>query len=274
MRERPPVRAFRAKRSLGQNFLTDASVLDRIIEAAGAGNGDTVLEIGPGKGALTERLLATGARVVAVELDERLRKDLRVLEANHPHLEVVWADVMDTSWSSLGLPEGAMLVANIPYYLTSLLILRALGADDGGDIGTPFRRLVLMVQEEVADRLLAEPGSRQWGALSVAVRQRAEVRLVCKVPRRAFKPVPGVDSAVVCTDVRAQWAVPPVSPSRFRRVVRAIFAQRRKTLRNALKSAGWSSEVLVEACAGLDPLVRGETLDLAGLVRLADALPD
>lgn len=274
MSGRPPVPGFRAKRSLGQNFLQDASVLDRILEAAAPEPGDTVLEVGPGKGALTERLLASGARVVAVELDERLRTGLRILEANHPNLEVVWGDVMERSWDSLGLRPGAMLVANIPYYLTSPLILRALGADDAGDSATPFRRLVLMVQEEVADRLLAEPGTRQWGALTVAVRQRSDVRLVCKVPRSAFRPVPGVDSAVVCLDLRAQWAVPPASPVRFRRVVRAIFAQRRKTLRNALRAAGWSAETLSVACSDLDPLLRGETLDLPALVRLADALPD
>ncbi|MEB3300073.1 MAG: 16S rRNA (adenine(1518)-N(6)/adenine(1519)-N(6))-dimethyltransferase RsmA [Candidatus Sericytochromatia bacterium] len=274
MKSRPPVPLLRAKRSLGQNFLQDASVLDRILEAAAPGPGDTVLEIGPGKGALTERLLATGARVVAVELDERLRPLLRVLEANHANLRVVWGDIMELSWAELGVSEGALLVANIPYYLTSPLLLRTLGAEDANDAVGPFRRLVLMVQEEVADRLLAQPGTKAWGALTVAVRQRADVARICRVSRGAFRPVPGVDSAVVRLDPLPAWRVPAERPARFRRVVRAVFAQRRKTLRNALRAGGWSVDAVEAACAELDPLVRGETLDLSQLVKVADALPD
>lgn len=255
---------IRPQHKLGQNFLTDTRVLDAIVEASGAGPDDLVLEIGPGLGTLTQRLASAAGRVLAIELDRNLVRILEktVIEA-HPNVEVVQGDAARIDLHELlteRLEPGARakVAANLPYYITTPLVMRLLEEE------LPLDTIVVMVQREVADRMISPPGSKEYGALSVAVQYYTEPRIVAKVSKGAFLPPPEVDSAVVCMQLRE---TPPVPAPRkeFFRVVKAAFGQRRKTLMNALASGlGLEKSVVDEALqsAGIDAKRRGETLSL------------
>lgn len=270
---------FRAKKRLGQNFLTDRRVLDAIVEAAALGPEDRVLEIGPGQGVLTRELASRAGSVVAVELDRDLMPLLDPLEREFTNLRIVWADFLKVSWDELGLPEtGTKVVANIPYYITTPILLKLLHEEELNR--KPFAEqsdrvsdILLMVQAEVADRLAARPGTKDYGAITVLVQYAATVESVVEVPRRAFKPAPNVDSQVIRISPRQAPAVTVRSPKVFFRVVRAAFNQRRKTLLNAL-SAAFEKDRLreAEAATGLSLARRGETLTLDEFAALADAL--
>lgn len=270
---------FRAKKRLGQNFLSDRRILEAIVDAADLSPEDRVLEIGPGQGVLTRELASRSGRVVAVELDRDLQPILAPLEAEFPDLTVIWADFLKLSWQDLGLPEtGTKVVANIPYYITTPILLKLLHEEE---LTTkPFAELtgrvsdiLLMMQAEVADRLCATPGTKDYGAISVLVQYAAEVSTVVKVPRTAFKPAPQVDSKVIRLRPRATPVVDVADPRVFFRVVRAAFNQRRKTLLNAL-SMSFDKDRLIAAAAATDLSLtrRGETLSLAEFARLANAL--
>ncbi|MDA8354199.1 MAG: 16S rRNA (adenine(1518)-N(6)/adenine(1519)-N(6))-dimethyltransferase RsmA [Firmicutes bacterium] len=266
------------KKSLGQNFLTDRQVLDRMIEAAGMGGDTGVLEIGPGIGALTERLAQEAKKVVAVELDQRLLPLLNQLFADRPHVGIHHGDAMEIDFHRLIREQLAgcspiHVVANLPYYVTSPILMRLLEEQ------LPLDRIVIMIQKEVAERMMAEPGSKAYGALTVAVRYYTTTQWVTRVPAHVFVPRPRVDSAVVRLDVRPRPAVSVRNESLFFAVVRAAFGQRRKTLSNALshglftgkqkgKIIGWLEE------AGIDPQRRGETLSLEEFARLANRLDE
>lgn len=271
---------FRAKKRLGQNFLVDPRIPAAIAEAAELSEVDRVLEIGPGQGALTRELAKEAGQVVAVEIDQRLVPILDHLQGELPNLRVVWGDFMQTSWQDLGLEEaGLKVVANIPYYITTPILLKLLHADELSrrplaEIKQHPDRIILMIQKEVADRLLASPGSKDYGSLTVVAQYAADISPVIKVPRTAFAPRPQVDSMVVMLKPRQ---VPPVdvqNPSLFFRVVRGSFGQRRKTLLNALKGAGFEGPVLQAAFerARVDPIRRGETLSLEEFATLAQAI--
>lgn len=272
--------AFRARKRWGQHFLIDPGVPAAIAEAAELTPADRVLEIGPGGGALTRELAARAGSVVAVELDKRLAPELAALEAEFPQLRVVWADFLATSFPELGVEEaGCKVIANIPYYITTPILLKLLHADEleRGPFAalTPRpARILLMVQEEVAARLLAEPGTKAYGSVTVLVRYAATVRRVLKVPRTAFRPKPQVDSAVIMLEPRLQAPVEVGDARLFSRVVRAAFNQRRKMLGNALKAAAFDPEALQRAFAavGIDPQRRGETLSLEEFASLARQL--
>jgi 16S rRNA (adenine1518-N6/adenine1519-N6)-dimethyltransferase len=262
---------LRPQRSRGQHFLVDAGVRDRIVAAADIQPGETIVEIGPGTGVLTEGLLAAGACVLAVEVDRGLARALRERFAGRVDLTVAEADALQFDFAG-GLAArptaGARVVANIPYNITSPLVLRLLA------LPGLFAALVLMVQREVAERLCASPGQKAYGAFSVACQYRARVSTLMVIPPTAFHPPPEVESALVRFD---PWDRPPVAcadSDRLFRVVRAAFGQRRKTLRNALERGGWAAGTVQEACAreGIDGGRRGETLSLAEFARLSDAL--
>ncbi|MBM3269663.1 MAG: 16S rRNA (adenine(1518)-N(6)/adenine(1519)-N(6))-dimethyltransferase RsmA [Candidatus Sericytochromatia bacterium] len=271
--------AVRAKRRLGQHFLRDEGILARVAEAADLTRDDTVLEIGPGTGALTTHLLDRAGRVVAVELDERMRPVLGVLETTRPEFRVVWGDFLKLSWADLGLTRPIKVVANIPYYITTPILLKLLQAREIeerplSEVPPLAERFVVMVQDEVADRMLASPGTKAYGSLSVIVQYAATVERVFRVPRHAFVPRPQVESAVLRLFPRTN---PPASvshPRTFFRVVRGGFGQRRKTLLNALLAAGFPREALIAAGrdAGIDLGRRGETLSSAEFAALADRL--
>jgi 16S rRNA (adenine1518-N6/adenine1519-N6)-dimethyltransferase len=264
-------RGIRPQHKLGQNFLTDSRVLDAIVAAGEVGPEDVILEIGPGLGTLTQRLARAAGRVVAVELDRTL---VQILQENlvpqHANLEVVQGDANRIDLRSLlaeRLVSGqrAKVLANLPYYITTPLVMRLL------EERLPLAEIVVMVQREVADRMISPPGSKDYGALSVAVQYYTEPRIVVKVSRGAFLPPPDVDSAVVAMRVRQS---PPVDvpADRFFRVVRAAFGQRRKVLLNALASGlGIEKPVVQQAleAAGIVPTRRGETLSLAEFAAVA-----
>lgn len=267
-------RGLSAKKGLGQNFLVDQNIVRRIVESAGIEEGGWALEIGPGLGALTSALSERAERVVALEIDRDLANLLREILAG-PTISIVEGDALALDWRQALCQEGwngqrLYLVANLPYYITSPLIMKAL------ESGLPFAAVVVMVQKEVADRMLAAPGSKDFGVLSLAVQYYAESSLVLKVPRTVFLPAPAVDSAVVKLVPRPPQVSAP--KEELFAVIRAAFQQRRKTLRNALKPLldEWqlSMEVLDRALTecGIDPGVRGERLSLTDFSRLTEEL--
>ncbi|GAA5345723.1 16S rRNA (adenine(1518)-N(6)/adenine(1519)-N(6))-dimethyltransferase RsmA [Planifilum fimeticola] len=264
------------KKSLGQHFLVDERVLERIIDASELDVSTGVLEIGPGMGALTERLADRAGAVLAVEIDGRLIPILRELFADRPHVTVVHGDALQVDLRELmerhlGSAERRSVVANLPYYATSPILMRLL------EERLPLDRIVVMIQKEVAERIMAEPGTKEYGSISVAVRYFADVSWVCSVPRNCFVPRPQVDSAVICLRIRREPPVSVRNEDLFFRAVRAGFAQRRKTLTNALSAAFFGGKRKEELGGllreiGIDPNRRGETLTLEEFARLADGL--
>ncbi len=260
-------------RALGQHFLRDTAVARRIVELAAPASRDLVIEIGPGGGALTGLLAERAGRLVALEVDAALAAGLRERLAGQAHVEVLDADARSADYAGLAAsrPIGgrALVVGNLPYSVAKP-ILQALV-----DVGPALDELVLMVQKEVAERVAAPPGGRDYGALSVLTQVACDVRLAFTVPPGAFAPPPQVDSAVVHLRARRAPPVPLGDPAQFRRVVLAAFAQRRKTLANAL-AAGLARPVdeirALLSTAGVDPTRRAETLTLAEFARLAAAV--
>lgn len=265
-------RRTRAKRSLGQNFLVDPNLQRKIVEAVDAGPGDEVLEIGPGHGALTRHLAGTVGRLVLVELDDRLAVELSTTYADRDDVEVVHGDVLEVELERLVRdPEALRVVGNIPYNITTPILFRLL------ERPRP-RRIVLMVQEEVAERIVAPEGTSAYGALAVGVRSVARVERLFRVGRKAFRPVPRVDSAVVRVEPIRPEPISVEEEVRLRRLVRAAFQWRRKQLGKILRDhpdLGIPPEALANLFeeAGVDPRDRPEQLAPATFLRLADALP-
>jgi 16S rRNA (adenine1518-N6/adenine1519-N6)-dimethyltransferase len=259
-----------AKRHLGQHFLTDPAILGRIADALGAGPGDAVLEIGPGRGALTRALLARGFDVTAIERDPDLIGPLR---AAFPALRLVHADALAADWHALARPGpggGRRIIGNIPYNITSPLIDKALEPPRPAVV-------VFLVQKEVADRLAAAPGTAGWGALTVGVTAVAAVERLFAVPAGAFRPRPRVDSAVVRLTPRARPLVADADLAGFRRFVTALFGARRKQLVRALRTAIGLPAAEAEGLAatvGVAPDCRAETLGTAAFVALHRGLVD
>jgi len=264
---------LRPRRSRGQNFLVDPRVRDRIVAAAGLSPGSLVVEIGPGTGVLSDAMLRVGASVLAVELDRDLARALSERLAGDARFAVRSADALEFDFAQAlcGDPRRgrARVVANIPYYITTPLILRLVRQRE------LFEALFLTVQREVADRLSAAPGGKIYGSLTLACEYWATVRKVFTIPRAAFHPVPEVDSALVRFDLLDAPRVAVANPEHLFSVIRAAFGVRRKTLRNALCHAGWPTRLVESALAatGVGPMRRGETLTLEEFARLSDALP-
>ena len=255
------VAGVRPTKSRGQNFLVDRRVAARIVDAAGV-EGAVVLEIGPGAGALSGLLAARARRLVLVEIDAVLAAGLRERFAGAAHVEILEADALRVDLDVLDLGERrAIVVSNLPYSVGSQIFVRLL------DEHRRFARLVLMLQREVAERLVAAPGTREYGPLAVWTTLRSDARLLFRVAPGAFVPRPRVESAVVRLDLLAAPRVEVRDEARLRTVVRAAFGQRRKTLRRAL-----ANRVAPGAFerAGIDAGRRGETLTLAEFARLAE----
>jgi 16S rRNA (adenine1518-N6/adenine1519-N6)-dimethyltransferase len=256
------------RRALGQHFLRDARIASAIVDLLGPTRGDLVVEIGPGEGALTEDLAARAGRVVALEIDRDLATRLR---ERLPGVEVVEADARTWDYTALRRPAaGRVLVAgNLPYSASKPILMALVEAR------TAIDAMALMLQKEVAERVAAAPGSRAYGSLSVLTQLSCDVRVALRVPPGAFRPPPRVDSAVVHLRVLADPHVPLTDERRFRTLVRAAFAQRRKTLANAL-AAGLALPVeavrAATVAAGIDPRRRAETLTLQEFARLGDRL--
>ncbi|RPF42430.1 dimethyladenosine transferase [Thermodesulfitimonas autotrophica] len=267
---------IRPRKRWGQNFLINPGILEKIVAAAEISPADTVVEVGPGIGALTARLTALAGHVVAVEIDRSLVALLKERFSACPNLFLVEGDALKADFDALVRAAGGTLpykvVANLPYYVTTPLLTRLLNTNFTVSL------LVVMVQKEVALRLVARPGTKEYGSLSVLAQYRSEAELVTVVSRGSFFPAPAVDSAVVKLRLRSAPPVAVPDEGLFFRVVRAAFGQRRKTLLNALAGAGlgrgrqeWEA-VLKQA--GIDPQRRGETLDLAAFAAIARVLAE
>jgi 16S rRNA (adenine1518-N6/adenine1519-N6)-dimethyltransferase len=260
-------------RALGQHFLRDSTVAQRLVALVAPGPRDLVVEIGPGDGALTGLLARSGARLRAVEIDATLASRLRERFAGMPGVEIVEADARRRDWAALGGdrpdPAGRVIaVGNLPYSAGTVILQSLVAA------GPALDEMALMLQREVAERVAAAPGHRTYGSLSVLVQMACEVRLAFAVPAGAFRPAPRVESAVLHLRVRPAPAVAVTDTVRFERVVHAAFAQRRKTLANALAAglalaAPAARELLI--AAGIDPMRRAETVSLTEFARLASS---
>lgn len=261
--DRLAAHGLQANKGLGQHFLLDLNVTRKIARLSGAGPGDQVIEVGPGPGGLTQALLETGARVTAIERDLRFAPLLEDLQSAFPgRLDLIFADALSTDEAAIAGQQAAAVVSNLPYNVGTALLVKWLTG--------PFRpsAMTLMFQKEVAERIVAEPGSDAYGRLSLLAAALTDRKLVLDVPARAFTPPPKVASAVVrLTPLQA-----PVTGRRLealQALSAAAFGQRRKMLRSGLKALG--GEALCCA-AGVDPQARPETLSLEGFLALADAL--
>jgi 16S rRNA (adenine1518-N6/adenine1519-N6)-dimethyltransferase len=258
---------LRAKKSLGQNFLLDLNLTARIARAAAPLDDATTIEIGPGPGGLTRALLAEGAkRVIAIERDERAIAALHEIEAHYPgRLTVIAGDALD--FDPRGHLDGgpARIVANLPYNIATPLLIGWLTAEPWPPW---YDQMVLMFQREVAERLVAAPGSKTYGRLSVLTGWRTQAKILFDVAPSAFVPAPKVTSSVVRLVPRAEPA--PCDASALQRVTEAAFGQRRKMLRQSLRSLCADSLALLEA-AGIEPTERAEQISVEGFVRLARA---
>lgn len=264
---------LRYKQQLGQNFLYDDDLLAALVACSGVEKEDDVLEIGPGSGSMTKHLCDAAHHVLSVELDERLIPLLQAFMHDKPNFTLVQGDVMQLNLQEItaSLRKPLSVVANIPYYITTPLITLLLTC------GLPLCRLALMVQKEVADKILAAPGEEGWGMLSLRCQYYAQPELGMDVPAALFTPPPKVDSAFVLLPMRQTPAVRVKSEADFFRVAGAAFALRRKTMTNNLCATfRMSRETAVDLMqsAGLEEKIRGEKLTLEELARLSDAYTD
>lgn len=254
-------------KKLGQNFLIRRSVVDEIVHAANVTKIDRVLEIGPGIGTLTQGLAQTGATVTAIELDRRLLEVLDTTLAPYDNVQIIHGDALKLDIPSIMNHQPFKVVANLPYYITTPIIMHLLESK------LPIECMVMMVQKEVAQRMVATPGTKAYGALSVAVQYYTEPDIVLDVPPKAFLPAPAVNSAVVRCRVRTTPPVDVIDEKRFFRVVKAGFEQRRKTFSNTMKTTGLAKEMIATILekAGIDGNRRGETFTLEEFARIANA---
>lgn len=258
-----------ARKSLGQNFLSDPGALDKIVAVAEIQPGDSVLEIGPGTGVLTERLAQVASRVVAVELDQRLRPVLDAQLASFKNVEVIYQDILTVNIPQVMGAGGYVVVANVPYYITSAIFRQLL------EPSVRPRRTVLTIQQEVAERIIATPPD--MNVLAVSVQYYGKPQIVGYLKAGAFWPRPDVDSAIIRVDTydTPQTHIP--DEKRFFRIVRSGFGQKRKQLKNSLSGGMALPGDVVEAWlrqAGIDPTRRAETLTLSEWAALAQAEPN
>ena len=264
---------FKFSKSLGQNFLIDTNVIDRILEGARVKEGDYVIEVGPGIGTLTKEMGRTAEKVVAIEIDKTLIPILEETLADFPNIEVINQDILKVDVQELvkeKLNGGPVkLVANLPYYITTPIVMKFLEED------IPVTDIVVMVQKEVADRMNAQPNTKDYGALSVAVQYYCDTEIVAKAPRHMFMPQPNVDSTVIGLHVREEQIYHVDNEDIFFKTVKASFGQRRKTLLNSLGGLGFLNKEQIKQAlqeANIDEKRRGETLSIEEFASLANAV--
>ncbi len=261
---------FRLSKSLGQNFLTDKHIIDRIIEAADIDAGDLIIEIGPGIGVLTREAAERAGRVVAVEIDRNLLPILEETLAGYDNVEVVNADILKTDVNRIIAESDcrkATIIGNLPYYITTPIIMNLL------ERGVKADSMIFMMQKEVADRIRAGAGSKTYGALSVAVQYYCSAELVTMVPKEVFFPAPKVDSAVLKLHIRKDKPVELNDEAMFFRCIKAGFGQRRKTLANSLQGIGGIDKEEVKECLrslGIEENRRAETLSIEEFAAIAN----
>lgn len=252
--------AARPKKHLGQHFLHDRDIIERIVAAVAPQRGDALIEIGPGDGVLTLPLLHAAGALTAIELDRDLLEPLRARAATVGSLHLVNADVLKVDLSELAARQPLRIVGNLPYYISSPILFHCL------EHAAHIRDMHFMLQQEVVERMAAAPGGKDYGRLSVMLQLACTVEPLLHVPARAFRPPPKVESAVVRLIPLPRAALPQVAPDALQQVVRAAFGQRRKTLGNALR--GMLDADAIRTC-GIDPQLRAERLAPADFVRLA-----
>lgn len=269
---------FRVSKSLGQNFLMDQHIVDQIIKGSNIDEASLVIEIGPGLGVLTAAAAKKAGKVVAIEIDKKLLPILKETLGEYPNVEVIQGDILKTDL----LPileqnqkvggrnrESIRVMGNLPYYITTPIIMKLL------EERLPLSSITIMMQKEVGERIAAQPGTKAYGALSLAVQYYATVTQVSKVSREVFFPKPNVDSIVLRLDLRKEAPVSLENEQLFFDVIKAGFSQRRKTLRNTLSGlAGLSREEMEAAmeAAGIDPGRRGETLSMEEFAALSNQI--
>lgn len=266
---------FMFQKKFGQNFLIDTHVLEKIISAAGITKDDCVLEIGPGIGTMTQYLAENAGHVVAVEIDRNLIPILKETLADYDNVTVINEDILRVDIKALAEEYNGgkpiKVVANLPYYITTPIIMGLF------ESGVPIDNITVMVQKEVADRMKEGPGSKDYGALSLAVQYYAEPEIVANVPPNCFIPRPNVGSAVIRLTRHKEMPVEVKDPVLMFKIIRASFNQRRKTLQNGLGNAPelpYTKEQIAAVIAemGLTPTIRGEALSLAQFAQLSDIL--
>jgi 16S rRNA (adenine1518-N6/adenine1519-N6)-dimethyltransferase len=252
---------------LGQHFLIDPNIVRKIVALADLSPSDHVLEIGPGRGILTEALSQAAGHVTAIEVDPRLHAYLKTRQAELPNVELLCEDAL--AYPVENLPRGTVVVANLPYYISTPLLFRLL--DQRGR----FPRMVLMLQDEVADRLVAQPGGSDYGILSVMAQYAADIKKAFRVSAQCFRPRPEVASAVVQLRMNGRALLSRQEEAAFRALVKASFAHRRKTLVNSLKDEGYDQKQVTDALnsLSLSPTARAEILSVAQFIDLTRRMP-
>ncbi|MBS8266957.1 16S rRNA (adenine(1518)-N(6)/adenine(1519)-N(6))-dimethyltransferase RsmA [Mesobacillus boroniphilus] len=268
---------FSFKKSLGQNFLIDTNILNRIVDHAELTDHSGAIEIGPGIGALTEQLAKRAEKVVAFEIDQRLLPILEDTLSPYPNVKVIHSDVLKADVQAVmkqefEKQEDVMVVANLPYYVTTPILMKLL------EERLPIRGIVCMLQKEVGDRISAKPGTKEYGSLSIAVQYYTKAETVMIVPKTVFMPQPNVDSAVIRLTLHDEPPVKVKDEKFFFHVTRSSFAQRRKTILNNLTSQlpdGKQKKESIQAAlrqAGVEESRRGETLTIEEFAQLSNAL--
>ena len=271
------VHGFTFKKSLGQNFLTEPNILRKIVAAAEITKETNVIEVGPGIGALTEHLGQNANQVLAFEIDDRLIPVLADTLSPYPNIKVIHQDVLKADLATIIKEEfkkklPVKVVANLPYYITTPIMMHFL------ESGIDIAEMVVMMQKEVADRISAQPGTKAYGSLSIAVQYYMEAQLAFIVPKTVFVPQPNVDSAILKLTKRAKPAVDVTNEAEFFKLTKAAFQLRRKTLWNNLQNNYGKTPEIKEwlthslEVAGIDPVRRGETLSLAEFAALSNAM--
>jgi 16S rRNA (adenine1518-N6/adenine1519-N6)-dimethyltransferase len=265
---------MRAKRSLGQNFLVGSHYPRRIVDSVAPRSGETIVEIGPGHGALTGLLIESGARVIAIELDPELIPRLSKMFSGRDNFRLIEADALKADYCELIAPDAtARVVANLPYYISTPILRRLI------EYRRCLSELTLMLQREVVDRITADPGGKEYGFISVLAQFYCQVEKLFDVPPGAFRPSPKVHSSALRLRRRASPAAPVKDEALMIELTKALFAQRRKTIFNNLR-AGWKrlglpDQIVIAgllASCGLDPTRRAEDLSIEEIARLADAV--
>lgn len=264
---------FKNAKGLGQNFLTDPGVIEAMVDAAEIGPDDLVIEIGPGIGVLTDAAAKRAKKVIAIEIDKALLPVLKYTLAHHNNVEIINEDILKVDLNKIIREEAVekqnvKIMGNLPYYITTPIITQLL------EKGTRAASITIMMQKEVAERIVSPPGKKSFGALSVAVQYYSNPQKVVSVPKEVFFPIPKVDSEVLILTLLEKPAVEVKDKEMFFRLVKAGFAQRRKTLSNSLKGAGLDKDAVEKALedSGIEGSRRAETLSLEEFASLSDAL--
>lgn len=259
---------IRPKKSLGQHFLTDNNIVEKILKVADIKPDETIVEIGPGRGIMTRRLAEVSGQLIAIELDDRLYSYLKEDLKDLPNLELIHEDALGFAYEEI--PGEFKVVANLPYYISTPMIFRLM------EVKEKITSMTLMLQREVAERVVAPPGTKEYGPLSISIGYHCQPKIEFFVSRRSFSPQPRVDSAVMTFLLRKEPKVLVKDPSLFFKTVRAGFSSRRKMLKNSLSGLGISTDMIEAALekSGIETKRRGETLSIEEFATLADNLFD